>query len=315
MEEARRVDRTIRDGDHPPEYWESEKPLFGIPVTIKESLAVKGMPGGWLESVGLDRKAAEDAEAVANLRASGAVPILVSATPQLCLFLETFNSVQGTSCNPFDSSRTPGGSSGGEGALVGSAASLAGLGTDIIGSIRVPAFFCGVFGHKPSPGIISVKGHRPTCRDEDWDKYLTAGPLCRYAEDLPLILKAVAPKATQILKLDQPVDIRKIRVFFMEEDDGPMTHRVDEEIKISIRKAVEHLSKVCEVQPQEIKFREFHDTLEAVFTLMLRMKSPTNIFQKSSDPEVITICLAIQPAEAGYTISFYFQKTFGKQIL
>ncbi|HEV2062045.1 MAG TPA: amidase family protein, partial [Solirubrobacteraceae bacterium] len=123
-------------------------PFHGVPCTIKESFAVKGMPN----SAGLvarrDHVAEQDAPAVARLRAAGAIPLGVTNTSEMCMWIESSNHVYGRTNSAYDERRAAGGSSGGEGAAVGSGGSPLGLGSDIGGSVRLPAFFNGVFGHK-----------------------------------------------------------------------------------------------------------------------------------------------------------------------
>jgi fatty acid amide hydrolase 2 len=105
--------------------------------------------------------------------------------------MESSNHVYGRTNNPYDPSRLVGGSSGGEGAIVGSGASPFGLGSDIGGSIRMPAFFNGVFGHKPTGGVVPGSGQFPEPSGEAW-RYLTTGPICRRADDLHLLLTILA---------------------------------------------------------------------------------------------------------------------------
>jgi fatty acid amide hydrolase 2 len=98
---------------------------------------------------------------VQRLIDAGAIPLGVTNTSELSLWIESFNRLYGSTRNPYDGARAAGGSSGGEGAAVGSGGSPFGVGSDIGGSIRVPAFFCGVFGHKPSPGLVPNTDHYP----------------------------------------------------------------------------------------------------------------------------------------------------------
>ena len=95
---------------------------------------------------------------------AGAIPLGVTNTSELCLWIEARNQVYGDSNNPYDVTRTVGGSSGGEGAVIGSGGTPFGLGSDLAGSIRVPAFCCGVFGHKPSVGVVPTSGPLPDRR-------------------------------------------------------------------------------------------------------------------------------------------------------
>lgn len=166
---------------------------------------------GALKRKGL--KATEDADCVALLRSAGAIPLLVSNTPEYCMSWETSNHVTGRTLNPHDSRRTAGGSSGGEGALIGAGASVFGIGSDMAGSIRVPALFNGIFGHKPTDGLISVTGHYPASVD-NFRGCLTVGPMCRYARDLPTLIHLMAGKNASKLRLDEPLRTVDIKVRF-----------------------------------------------------------------------------------------------------
>ena len=136
-------------------------PFIGVPCTIKESFAFTGMPNvsGLVSRKGLIQK--EDAETVNRLIRAGFIPLGVTNTSELCLWMETNNQVYGRTNNAYDQTRTAGGSSGGEGAIVAAGGSPFGLGSDIWGSIRSPAFFNGVFGHKPTGGLVPSTGHFP----------------------------------------------------------------------------------------------------------------------------------------------------------
>lgn len=167
-------------------------PFLGVPCTVKEAIAFEGMPNAaGLVSRGAFR-AATHAPAVERLLDSGAIPLGVTNTPELCLWIETENRLYGRTNNAYDPRRTAGGSSGGEGAAVGSGASPLGLGADIGGSIRLPAFFNGVFGLKPSPGIVPSTGQFPATETEVGAKMLTIGPITRRAEDLIPMLRVIA---------------------------------------------------------------------------------------------------------------------------
>jgi fatty acid amide hydrolase 2 len=167
--------------------------LLGVPFTVKESIALRGMP----HSAGLvargEFRAPENAPAVQGLVDAGAIPLGVTNTSELTLWIESSNRLYGRTSNPYDPHRTAGGSSGGEGAAVGSGGSVFGLASDIAGSIRIPAFFCGVFGHKPSPDLVSNEGLYPPEPDgETPRRMLQTGPLARRAQDLMPLLRAMA---------------------------------------------------------------------------------------------------------------------------
>lgn len=166
-------------------------PLLGVPCTIKESFAVEGMPN----CVGVvhrkDVRSTTNAPPVQRLIDAGAIPLGVTNISELTLWIESDNRVYGRANNAYDASRTAGGSSGGEGAAIGSGGSPFGLGTDIAGSIRVPAFFNGVFGHKPSAGVVPNSGQWPHAEGSAAELLVT-GPLTRRAEDLMPVLRLIA---------------------------------------------------------------------------------------------------------------------------
>ena len=168
-------------------------PLVGIPCTIKEFLGVKGMPqtGGilWRKDV----VAEKNATVVQRLRDAGAIVMGVTNVPEGGLWLETYNGVYGRTRNPWDTRMTSGGSSGGEGALVASGASPFGIGSDVGGSIRIPAAFCGTVGHKPTGGIVPITGHYPEgALSTEGSRYLGVGPLARTVDDAWLLLRIIS---------------------------------------------------------------------------------------------------------------------------
>lgn len=132
------------------------------------------------------------------------------------MWMESNNKLYGQTNNPYDLSRTVGGSSGGEGALVGAGISPVGLGSDIGGSIRMPAFFNGVFGHKCSAGLISNEGQFPQAENEA-QLYLCSGPLCRKAEDLFPLIKLLAGEKGKQLQ-EEKIDWSSLRVLSIPTD-------------------------------------------------------------------------------------------------
>ncbi|XP_073972819.1 fatty-acid amide hydrolase 2-B-like [Rhodnius prolixus] len=283
LNQAKLVDEMIQ-ANPDPNYWETTKPLLGVPLTVKECIAVSGMSHNAGRTIPEQRIAKKDAEAVANLRSAGAIPIAVTNTPELCYFWESYNRKTGLTKNPYDVQRTAGGSSGGECAMLGAGASTIGLGSDVIGSGRLPAHFCGVFGHKPSSHIISNDGHIPNSSEEEWDEFLVMVPLSTHAVDLPIILTAAAPKNAQFLNLDKPVDFSTIKVFYLEEQKTLLTSKIHPDIKDAIRRSAFHF-KQYGVQPEKAYISKFDNSLEALSTIMMRMKAPNNIFQRSEDPQ------------------------------
>lgn len=184
LQEADEADRAIARGDALP-------PLHGVPCTIKEAFALTGMPnssGLWTRR---HVRSEKDAVTVERIRRAGGIPLGVTNVSELCMWMESSNTVYGRTNNPYDPRRTVGGSSGGEGAIVGAGASPFGLGSDIGGSIRMPAFFNGVFGHKPTGGLVPGSGQFPMAEGVA-TRYLTTGPLCRRAEDLWPLMRLLA---------------------------------------------------------------------------------------------------------------------------
>src|SRR5262249_10765085 len=167
-------------------------PFLGVPCTIKESFAVQGMPNAAGLVHRADLRSEADAPPVARLRAAGAIPIGVTNTSEATMWIESSNRLYGRTNNADDPTGAGGGSSGGEGAAVGAGFAPIGLGSDIGGSIRLPAFFNGVFGHKPSPGIVPLTGQFPAPSSGAAGEMLAAGPLTRRGEDLMPFLRAVA---------------------------------------------------------------------------------------------------------------------------
>jgi fatty acid amide hydrolase 2 len=184
--EAKKADRALKSKTK-----KKLPPLHGVPCSIKECFALTGMPNtsGLPARVGI--VANKDATAVERLRAAGAIPMGVTNISELCMWMESDNRVYGRTNNPYDASRIVGGSSGGEGAIIGSGGSPFGIGSDVGGSIRMPAFFNGIFGHKPTGGMVPATGQFPTAENEAL-RYLTTGPLARRAEDLMPLLQIVA---------------------------------------------------------------------------------------------------------------------------
>ncbi len=166
-------------------------PFHGVPCTIKESFALTGMPNtaGLVARKGII--AQQDAPAVDRIRKAGAIPLGVTNIPELCMWLESDNRIYGRTNCAYSPNHICGGSSGGEGSVIGSGASPFGLGSDIGGSIRLPAFFNGIFGHKPTGGLVPNTGQYPT-PEKIVSRYCTTGPLCRKATDLMPLLRILA---------------------------------------------------------------------------------------------------------------------------
>jgi amidase len=167
-------------------------PLLGLPLTIKDTLAAAGLPFRSGSFAREHNVASEDATVVARLRAAGATVVAKTAVPEYAWSYETESALQGRTLNPFDPARTSGGSSGGEGALLGADASIAGIGTDGGGSIRVPSHYNGIVGLRPTVGLVPETGCWPTTRDTGMLDMVCIGPMGRSVGDVALLLHTIA---------------------------------------------------------------------------------------------------------------------------
>ncbi|XP_054715243.1 fatty-acid amide hydrolase 2-like [Uloborus diversus] len=241
---------------------EKEMPFLGVPFSAKEAVSVAGLcaTGGAVFRKGA--RAEGDCDVVRLIRQSGAIPLVVTNTSEMCLWWETYNKLHGKTRNPYDTTRTPGGSSGGESSLITAGASVIGIGTDLGGSIRIPALFSGIFGHKPTKDIVSNGNQYPVV-NEAVRQLIGTGPMCRYSVDLLPMLKVMTRGCTQSLRLEEPVNIKKLKVYYMEDDGGyPFRTPVSREMKKVLRKAVAHFDGICELKPQKIFKERLQDAVE-----------------------------------------------------
>jgi amidase len=238
LSQARQADQAIGRG-------ESGGVLHGVPMTIKDSLDTTGMvtTGGTKGRSSFVPK--EDATVVARLRAAGAILLGKTNTPEFTLSFETNNLVYGRTNNPYDVTRTSGGSSGGAAAIVASGGAPFDIGSDYGGSIRLPAHFCGIAGIKPSAGRVPRTGHIYPFGGIQ-DSFQQIGPLARYVDDLALLLPIIAgpdwvdPAIVDLPLLDpRAVDLRTLRISF-HTDNGVLAPT--KEIAAVVRAAAKVLS-------------------------------------------------------------------------
>ena len=185
IREARGADAAVAAGQT------NGRPFLGVPMTVKDSFAVKGTvtTSGTLGRV--SHFPDKDAASVAFMRAAGAIVLGKTNVPELCLAFESDNLIYGRTNNPYDVSRTSGGSSGGEAAIVAACGSPFGLGSDAGGSVRLPAHFCGIAALKPTSGRLPKTGHfMPP--GGTLDRLWQVGPMARFVEDLALALPVLA---------------------------------------------------------------------------------------------------------------------------
>jgi amidase len=220
LDAARAADAAIARG--------RTRPLLGIPLTVKESYNVAGLPTTWGIPAQKDFHPPEDALAIARVKDAGGVILGKTNVPVGLGDWQSYNDIYGTTNNPYDLGRTPGGSSGGSAAALAVGYGPLSLGSDIGGSLRVPAFHCGIFAHKPTFGLVPTRGHLPPPLpplplDRD---LLVIGPMARCAADLSLLLDVIAgpdPLESGIayslsLPPSRHVELKNFRVLVIDSD-------------------------------------------------------------------------------------------------
>jgi Asp-tRNA(Asn)/Glu-tRNA(Gln) amidotransferase A subunit family amidase len=246
LTQARHADTTVMRG-------QSLGPLHGVPISIKSSINVAGMRCEAGTKLRAGYVASTDAPLVSRLRKAGAIVLGVTNTPELLMAWETDNLLYGRTNNPWDLSRTAGGSSGGEAAAIASGCSAGGVGSDSGGSIRVPAHFCGICGLKPTPGRIPATGHYPQSVGP-FALLGVLGPMARTVADLKLLFEAMQgpdigdPSAAPVpVRWHSSAEVKRIRVGYFE-DDGRTP--VTPETRNAVRQAAEALRGAgFEVEP------------------------------------------------------------------
>jgi amidase len=218
------------------------KKLTGLPITVKDTIDTAGIRTTAGSKLLADNIPTRDAPAVARLRALGAIVLGKTNTPEFAMTYSTDNGLFGRTRNPWNLDLTPGGSSGGEAAIIAAGGSLLGLGTDLGGSIRVPANFCGIVGLRPTVGRLSSAGHIPVLPGP-LGKVSVMGPIARCIEDVDLLMGALVDDWKTQPPAGVPsssLDGDKVAIAFYTEDGVvPVTP----EIKAAIRTAAEELAQ------------------------------------------------------------------------
>src|SRR5690606_7866351 len=274
LEAARHLDRL--PAHHP----DRSRPLFGVPMTVKESFDIEGLPTTCGFATHRGNIATADSHVVSRLREAGAVVFGKTNVPVSLADWQSFNPVYGTTCNPWDPSRVPGGSSGGSAAALAAGFSALEYGSDIGASIRNPAHYCGVFGHKPTYGLVSSDGHG--LPGQIGPKNIAAvGPLARSAGDLALALDlTVGPSARDAAAWSvrlPPATQGRLSQFRVAIVTSDPTAEVDESVQAPLRELGEFLAR----QGAHVDFdaRPAFDFDEAhrLYVLMLRAETGWSI--------------------------------------
>jgi len=249
-EHARHAERAVRRGDE-------LGPLHGVPVSVKSCIDVFGWPCPAGSLLRKSYVASQDAVLVARLKAAGAIVLGNTNTPEFLMAYETDNRASGKTSNPWELSRSAGGSSGGEAAAIAAGCSMSGVGSDGGGSIRVPAHFCGICGLKPTPGRIPATGHFPAGVGAfAWIGVV--GPMARTIADVRALFEVMAgPDPGDALSAAVPireVDDRQrkgLRVGILESD---ALGAASEETNAAVTKAANNLAaQGFVVEPLQLK--------------------------------------------------------------
>ena len=250
LDDARRADRELASGS-------LRGPLHGVPFSIKDSIEQAGTR---CTAGTLGRKDAlpstQDATLVARLRRAGAIPIARTNLPDLLFAFESANLIYGQTNNPYDPSRTSGGSSGGEAALIAACGSPLGLGSDAAGSVRLPAAFCGIAGIKPTSGRLPRTGHFPPAGG--WlEMVWQIGPMARSVEDLVEAMRLLTgPDGIDPTVPDVPfrepvhVKLAELRVaFYTDNGFAPADAEVEAVVRAAARTLTSSAQSVTEARP------------------------------------------------------------------
>ncbi len=256
-----------RQADEQQARGEALGPLHGVPMTIKESYNIEGLKTSWGIEPFKDNVATSDAIYVQKMKQAGAIFLGKTNIPVNLADFQSYNPIYGTTNNPWNLERTPGGSSGGSAAALAAGFSGLDAGSDIGGSIRNPAHFCGVFGHKPTYGVVPWQGHELPGMSKMAD-IAVVGPLARSAEDLALSMDLVcAPEPVNApgWRIDLPrpdkQSLKDYRVaIWMNEEDFPVSQEVMDRMQMVADVLARQGATVSEVARPEIDPRNAYET-------------------------------------------------------
>jgi len=240
IDQARAAEAELMHGDR-------VGPLHGLPLTIKDTIDTAGLrttSGSRLRAQTVPER---DATTVARLKAAGAIIVGKTNTPEMAIPYETDNPIFGRTNNPYDLGRTPGGSSGGEAAAIAACLSPAGLGSDLSGSIRVPAHFCGIVGLKPTAGSVPMDGHVPAATGT-LSLGACIGPMARRVSDLDLLFKVISD--IQLEKPPPAASLSGLRVaVFIDLDAVPVSEETVQAIEAAAGVLTDAGLQLCEETP------------------------------------------------------------------
>ena len=293
LERARDAARALdeRPASHP-------QLLRGLPMTVKESFDLAGAPSTWGMPALKGNVARTDAVVVERLRAAGAVVFGKTNVPFGLGDIQSYNEIYGSTGNPWDPSRTPGGSSGGAAAALASGMVPLEVGSDVGGSIRNPAHYCGVFGHKPTWGLVPTRGHAPPGALGEPD-IAVVGPLARSASDLDLALDVLAgPDALQTgLRFELPRfrGTRHLRVALWPNDAvAPVARAVEQRVREVGRALAELGADVADGPRPAFETSHSHRVFGALLGSFLAAGLPAEVYDA-----LVRQAAALDPSDHG----------------
>ena len=263
-------------------------PLHGVPMTVKESFNVKGLPTTWGDPSFKNNFAIEDALAVQRFKSAGAIVFGKTNVPLMLADLQSFNAIYGTTHNPWKAGVTPGGSSGGAASALASGMTGLEAGSDIGSSIRCPAHFCGVYGHKPTYGILPPRGHSLPGTHAFTD-ISVIGPLARSAHDLDLafnIMSGPEPSDAIAWNFAAPKprarQIKDLRIAFVGssptcETDGEYAERLQDLVDWLARKG----AHVDDRAKPDLDMIEVHQTYIKMLRAATSGRQPAEMIKKN----------------------------------
>lgn len=283
---AQQADDALARGQH-------RGPLHGLPVTIKDTLEVVGMPCTSGSPTLKDHVPGRNAEVVQAYLDAGAVIFGKTNVPLYGGDLQSFNKVYGQSNNPWNPERTPGGSSGGAAAALAAGLCALEIGSDIGGSIRTPAHFCGIYGHKPSYGIVPQKGHIPpppgifTGAHGTSIDIMVVGPLARSIEDISLAMELlVAPEPADRrawrIRLPEPrkKTLRELKIgLWLDDPACPVDNSVGDVLQAAADRLAAAGAQINENRPK-VDFAASHDCFLSLLAAVMGAGTPDKYFNK-----------------------------------
>jgi amidase len=263
LAQADQADQAMRDG-------KPCGPLHGVPITIKDTYRVEGSRTTAGYPPLADYVADRDAVAVQLLKDAGAIIVGRTNTPTLAMDMQTDNPIFGRTNNPWDVHRTPGGSSGGCATALATGMTSLSLGSDLAGSIRLPASFCGVYGLKPTHGVVSFEGHivQPPGEINGYRTLAVAGPLARSIDDLALALDVLTQPTSSdrniaplLADLGDDVDISKLKIAWTDDLGGvPVSAEIKGELHTYVNKLAQAGATVHKTEPHGMNYEEVWET-------------------------------------------------------